>query len=173
MKSNSIILTVLVAIIAISTISCSKNKCKTITCANGGVCNSGICTCATGYEGANCETLSRDKFFGNWSVFEPAGISDAGQFDLSIVESGNQANTLSIINMHNLLPPVSAYVIGDNIFIPNQKVGIYTVFGAGVRSSSVTYGQYSSTIMSYEILEGTSIVACYGYNNTPYSQWGK
>jgi len=41
--------------------SCSNSGC-TLNCQNGGSCYNGACICPTGYEGVNCQTLSRDKF---------------------------------------------------------------------------------------------------------------
>ncbi len=48
--------------------SCTKDDCKDVVCQNGGTCVSGKCQCPTGYEGTNCETLSRAKFLTNGST---------------------------------------------------------------------------------------------------------
>jgi len=47
--------------------NCSSDPCKDITCLNNGVCVEGICDCADWYEGLNCETERRDKYFGDFS----------------------------------------------------------------------------------------------------------
>jgi hypothetical protein len=44
--------------------ACERNPCDNVTCFNGGSCGSGICNCPSGYEGAQCQTLSRDRFTG-------------------------------------------------------------------------------------------------------------
>ncbi len=64
--------------------SCNRDKCKTIVCANNGVCNGGSCVCPSGYEGTNCEKVSRNKFLGNWTVFEKGSITLAAQYPISI-----------------------------------------------------------------------------------------
>ena len=47
---------------AITYLACTKDKCNNVACQNGGACNNGSCICLTGYEGNNCEILSRNKF---------------------------------------------------------------------------------------------------------------
>jgi hypothetical protein len=48
--------------------SCNKDECKDVVCQNGGTCSGGTCTCATGYEGNNCETKSNAKFVKTWTA---------------------------------------------------------------------------------------------------------
>ncbi len=76
--------------------SCKKDKCKDVTCQNGGTCNEedGSCICATGYEGANCETAMADKFVGNWKYNETcAGITVT---DFTVVITKNGPNKIQI-----------------------------------------------------------------------------
>jgi hypothetical protein len=47
--------------------SCNPDACKDVVCQNGGTCTDGTCACPTGFEGSNCETLSRAKFLGTYS----------------------------------------------------------------------------------------------------------
>src|SRR5579871_4978211 len=74
---------------AVVYMSCNRDKCKTIVCAHGGVCNSGGCICPSGYEGSNCETVSRDKFLGNWSVFEKGSVTEQAQYPVNIAQGPN------------------------------------------------------------------------------------
>lgn len=64
----SVLLT-LGAFSAVTYTSCNKDECKDVVCNNGGTCNEtdGSCTCPTGYEGTNCDNLTRDKFVGTWT----------------------------------------------------------------------------------------------------------
>ena len=50
------------AFAAVTFTSCSTDECKDVVCNNGGTCITGTCSCASGYEGNNCETRSRDRF---------------------------------------------------------------------------------------------------------------
>lgn len=44
--------------------SCEENTCLKLKCLNGGSCTDGLCRCASGYEGAECETEAITKFRG-------------------------------------------------------------------------------------------------------------
>jgi hypothetical protein len=43
------------------------DPCQSLTCLNGGSCIDGSCLCADYFEGANCETEEREKYFGTYS----------------------------------------------------------------------------------------------------------
>lgn len=51
---------------AVTYTSCTRDSCKAIKCRNGGVCNDQFCMCPDGYEGTQCEILSRQKFIGRY-----------------------------------------------------------------------------------------------------------
>jgi hypothetical protein len=44
--------------------SCIKDSCESLKCRNEGTCADGFCRCPDGYEGAQCEIESREKFVG-------------------------------------------------------------------------------------------------------------
>ncbi len=46
--------------------SCEKDSCTTLKCKNGGTCADNFCRCPTGYEGAECEIKTAQKFIGKW-----------------------------------------------------------------------------------------------------------
>jgi len=48
-------------------VACEKNVCDGVYCQNGAACNSGVCNCPTGYEGAQCEIVSRDRYLGGYA----------------------------------------------------------------------------------------------------------
>ncbi len=146
--------------------SCNRDQCKTIVCANQGVCNSGVCTCPAGYEGSNCETVSRDKFIGNWSVFEKGSITQASQYPISI-SKGVLITDVVITNFYNyFIVPVNASVIHDTLFIPNQQYQGKVLFGVSYVYTSTTYGQYGAINMEYEIVDtATGNVNDFGYNS--------
>lgn len=171
--------TALSAFVAITYTSCNRDKCKTIVCAYGGVCNGGTCVCPTGYEGTNCETISRDKFMGNWSVFEKGSITQASQYGTSI-EPAKNINEVVIRNFYNYFrTPILAYISHDTITIPNQQYEGKVVFGVGyIHQNMTTYRQYGSLTLSYEIIDTATIkVNDFGYNTlidkSKPSEWNK
>lgn len=156
--------TTISAFCAVLSTSCNSDKCKTVVCANRGICNGGSCTCPSGYEGTNCETITRKKFTGNWSVFEKGSASLAKQYQLNIVD-GESVTYVNILNFNNLIrTPVRAYVDGDKLIIPNQQIQGKVVFGEGVIHSNVTYGQYGGITMKYMVQDSATLAKDdYGY----------
>jgi hypothetical protein len=88
---------------AITYTACNKDECKDVVCQNGGTCSEGNCTCATGYEGTNCETVSAKKFIGTgaWNVSEP---SCGGNYTTT-VSTGTKATSIIIANLGNFTTP--------------------------------------------------------------------
>src|SRR4051812_21836804 len=102
-RFKTILISALAAIITIFSIgffSCNTDKCKTVVCANGGVCNRGTCICPSGYQGSNCETVSREKFTGDWYVFEKGSTTNAAQYPITIKPSNNITDVV-ILNFFN------------------------------------------------------------------------
>jgi len=112
--------------------SCSRDKCSSVTCANGGVCNNGNCTCAVGYQGASCQTISRAAWLGNWAFFEKGSAVESQQYPMSIQAGNPNINNITFTNFLNYFSvPVSGYVVNNNLFIPSQQVQGSSVQGAG------------------------------------------
>jgi hypothetical protein len=148
-------------------VSCNRDKCKTIVCANDGVCNQGACICPSGYGGTNCETVLRNKFLGNWQVFEKGSVTNAAQYAISITEGPNITD-LRIQNFYNYFTVnVDAYVggvNGDTLYIPNQQLQGKVIFGVGNIYTTTTYGAFGSITMCYEVIDtATNIPNDFGY----------
>jgi hypothetical protein len=170
-------LVTLSAFISVTYFSCNRDKCKTIVCAHGGVCNVGVCICPSGYEGANCETVSRTKFLGNWTVFEKGSATPARQYALTIQPSTLTSDVV-ISNFYNYFQtPIKGYVNGDTLYIPNQQYEGKVLFGVGFIYSGVTYGQFGAISMRYEVIDtATQVVDDYGYygpDASDPSAWNK
>jgi hypothetical protein len=171
------------AFISVGYVACNRDKCKTLVCANGGICNLGTCICPSGYEGAQCETVSRNKFLGIWSVFEKGSISNAAQYTVTISAFDDPGNTdpsnVMIHPFYNYFKTnVKAYVVRDTMFIPNQEYEGKLLFGIGTIYSTSTYGQYAAMSVRYEIIDtATQVVNDFGYNSvvdgSDASQWNK
>jgi len=181
---KSVLFTTIVSIavmIAMTQTSCRFDKCKPINCAHNGVCNQGTCICPTGYEGPNCETITRNKFTGNWMVFEKGSASIAAQYPIIIDTAGREeAITYVVIkNLYNYFKkPVRAYVDGNRLIIPNQNLEGKVVFGEGILNYNVTYSQYSSVTMRYLVQDTFTLVKDdFGYeaaiNFSDPSVWNK
>ncbi len=46
--------------------SCTTDPCNSLNCQNGASCSDGHCVCPAGYEGAECDLLTVDKFTGKY-----------------------------------------------------------------------------------------------------------
>ncbi|PQJ09184.1 hypothetical protein CJD36_020575 [Flavipsychrobacter stenotrophus] len=172
-------ITTLSAMSAVLYTSCNRDRCKTIICANRGICNKGVCTCPSGYEGTNCETITRQKFTGNWSVFEKGSSSLAKQYQVNVV-AGEGINYVNINNFYNFFhSPIKAYVVGgDRIIIPNQQMEGKVIWGEGNIYSNVTYGQYGGITMRYIVQDTLTLVKDdFGYESaldfSDASAWNK
>lgn len=170
-------MSVVSVVAAITYSSCNRDQCKSIVCANKGVCSGGKCTCPSGYEGSNCETVSRTKFLGNWHVFEKGSVTNAAQYPISI-EPTTQVTDVVIRNFYNYFrTPILGKVYGDTLYIPNQQYEGKVVFGIGYIYSNVTYGQYGSIVMRYEVIDtATQLVNDFGYyaaDGSDPSMWNK
>jgi len=51
--------------------SCAKDQCGAIQCINHGTCNNGQCRCLPGTGGANCQTIYRDAYRGDYRGVPP------------------------------------------------------------------------------------------------------
>jgi len=171
-------LATIAAFFAVVYTSCNTDKCKSIVCANNGVCNGGSCVCPSGYEGTNCEKISRNKFLGNWTVFEKGSITLAAQYPISI-EATTAVYDVTIKNFYNYFKtPIKATVVGDSLFIPNQQYEGKVLHGIGYIYSSVTYGQFGAIEMRYQIVDTATLkVNDFGFSEAKTfsdpSRWNK
>lgn len=171
--------TVIAVFAAIVYSSCNRDKCKSVVCAYGGVCNGGACICPSGYEGSNCETVSRDKFLGNWYVYEKGSITESGHYAISIVPGDNDITQVYIRNFYNYFrTPIKAYVVHDTLTIPNQQYEGKVVFGVGNIYTNTTFGQYGALTMRYEVIDtaAPNKVNDFGYytlDGSDPSEWNK
>lgn len=166
---RSVIFTVfsLAGVFAIVHTSCKEDKCKAIVCAYGGNCTDGTCTCLPGYEGPNCETITRNKFVGGYQVHETGTITLERQYPIAI-EQDAEVNYVNIKNLYNFFgnPSVRALVRGDSIFIPNQQILGKIIFGRGSITPAPTgFGTSSIITMRYEVVDSVNnnIVDDFGY----------
>lgn len=164
---------------AVTLYSCKEDKCKTVVCAYNGVCqDDGSCSCQIGYEGERCETVTRDKFKGVWSVVESGSASNPAYYPVS-VENGDQINEVLIRNFYNKNnSEILATVKGDTITIPLQQFNVgeqvLTVQGKGYAVPEAFYGLHGKLVVSYVVTyeDGTKDIFGLNGSNNP-SIWTK
>jgi hypothetical protein len=139
---------------AITYTACKEDKCKAIVCANGSVCKDGACICPSGYEGAQCETVNRERFLGNWSVVEDGTISASVNYNVT-VKAGSAITEITIQNFRNYYTnDVIARVKGDTLYIDPQVVpagggATSTITGKGYLTRDIYYGEHAALILRY------------------------
>ena len=163
----------LTAFSAVTFSSCKEDKCKAIVCAYGGVCSDGICLCPSGYEGNQCETITRTRYLGVWHVTEDGTYSNATQYTVS-VQPGANISELRIKNFRNsFTDEVQAFVKGDTLTIPNQTINNRTVKGFGYIVDDKYYGANGKIVLRYVVKDENGITDDYGVDGGDVSLWNK
>ncbi|MBS1773473.1 MAG: calcium-binding EGF-like domain-containing protein [Bacteroidetes bacterium] len=146
-------MSVIAAFSAVTYTSCNNDKCKAIVCAHDGVCKDGDCICKPGYEGTQCEVITRDKYKGVWNVFEKGTYTDATQYVISI-DYTNDMTRMTINGFYNNLnTPVTMNINGDNITIPQQTVEHYVIQGTGSLTYTDHYAKHGTLTVKYTIMD--------------------
>ena len=178
-KLRSILLTASIVTAGFGAIlysSCAEDKCKAIVCANGSVCNEGGCICPSGYEGAQCETVNRDRFLDNnrpWQVSEDGSLSAPAVYPI-VIANGDGITQIVIKNFNNTFPlDVKARVKGDTMYIDPQTLSGNTVQGIGYITDDKFYGRNGRLVVRYEIRTSNGILNDYGFEpgSTNTSIW--
>lgn len=166
------LLTSFTAFSAVLYVSCGKtpsgndNACQAIACAHGGNCTNGKCICPSGYEGNNCEITTRVRYLGGWKVDEKGTTTPQRAYQVAIETSNIDASHVTLKNFYNYFKsPISAYVIKDTIFIPNQQLEGKVVFGKGyIHTTAGGTKDYDAITLSYEVIDSaTQLVDDFGY----------
>ncbi|GBL35273.1 hypothetical protein EMGBS15_08680 [Filimonas sp.] len=178
-----IIITALATLLVFTAVlfnGCKHDKCEQVSCAFGGVCKEGNCLCQTGYEGEHCETITRDKFKGQWNVNEDGTLSSPAQFTASI-ENGPMINQVVIKNFQNfyMSENVLAVAYKDTLTIPLQVMsdgskieGWATITDTNPLNQH--YYQHAVMTMYYKVTSSDGLqVNQYGYGGSGPSLWAK
>jgi hypothetical protein len=133
MKVNNRLKTILLAITCSLLFACgNKDACENVVCPAAKVCSNGNCDCSTGFEGANCDSLSAIKFVGNYQInencFNPAGPGFQYQSNISF---GFNEFEVIINNILGSGLSIEAVVDKNFISIREQTVGNITIVGEG------------------------------------------
>jgi hypothetical protein len=178
-----ILITTLATLLVFTTVlfnACKPEKCAQISCAFGGTCKDGNCVCQVGYEGEHCETITRDKFKGQWNVNEDGTLSSPAQFTASI-EDGAMINQVVIKNFQNVFGGENVIGIAykDTLTIPLQTMadgskikGYATIVDTNPLNQH--YYQHAVMTMYFEVTNPAgTIVNLYGSGGAGPSLWAK
>lgn len=159
---------------AVTTTSCEPDKCKAIVCAYGGVCKEGTCICPTGYEGYQCETITRERYKGVWTVFEKGTRTLPAQYDV-VIEYGPTMIDLNIRNFYNKFKEetLSVTIKGDTLYIPQQTIQDHVIQGGGYITKSNYYGENGLMKIAYTVREPDGAVNDFGVNAGVVSEWNR
>ncbi|MBS1773217.1 MAG: calcium-binding EGF-like domain-containing protein [Bacteroidetes bacterium] len=80
---------------AVTYMACNKDACKNVVCNNGGTCVNGTCSCPTGFYGATCDSLVRNKFLGSWSG---ADVCGSGTYNIALTIGSSSGAINALVN---------------------------------------------------------------------------
>jgi len=124
---------------------CANN----IICLNGGIqrlynkYGECICDCDLGYEGENCELISRAKFLGLYSVISSCQF-ETDTFYISITANANEISGVFFNNFFNDTTTVRGIVEERYVYIPTQVISGYSLYGQGGINDSILILNYTS-----------------------------
>lgn len=131
--------------------ACNKDECKDVVCQNGGTCVTGTCNCPTGYEGTNCETLSRAKFIGTYTGNETCTIG-SDNYTVTIAAQSDDLR-MTLTNIYNDNFSAVCTVTGKSTFTFNTTQGGATYTGTGTLNGN-------TLTVNYTISDGTISNSC-------------
>jgi len=99
--------------------ACEKDSCTDLTCKNGGSCADGFCRCPTGFEGAQCESRTVDRFIGTYYGNSRCN-SLPSLVDTVVVFLKSMPNTVGLVKKSNITDTIYGTASGNNIEIPDQ-----------------------------------------------------
>jgi hypothetical protein len=157
--------------------SCKPKPCHSIVCAYDGVCKDGECICATGYEGNQCEAITRDKFTGVWNVYEDGTLTNAvNGYPIEIADAFS-IQDVAITNLYNYFPAglkIKAHVSGDTLYIDRQPIFAHYVEGFGYINPNTNSEEQAQMIVRYYVQDSTThSINDYGWDQGEPSIWYK
>jgi hypothetical protein len=166
---KSILLTALIGAATLMTTltSCNPDPCKDVVCGKG-TCDaiSGLCVCPSGFEGKNCEILSRNKFVGTYNCTDNC-TTGSGTY-LNTITASSDSIKINFSNMSGLSQALgvatSCYATcnGNNFTIPSQAVVGTTA--TSIQGSGSISGNIITTTYTVNVV-GAPADACSGIWN--------
>lgn len=123
--------------------SCSKDPCVDTTCYNDGVCDDGTCMCADWYEGTDCSTEEREKYYGTYLGTSQLFDSDNNLISTNVASLTTTAgNAVNVLTGDGQLPLVLSASGTGSFDVPVTQIydadlgGNIYIQGSGTLSSS-------------------------------------
>lgn len=168
MKKNfNLFVAALMVCVTLFVMSCgTTDKCETVNCNGNGVCVDGTCNCDAGYEGINCTTKSRDKYFGSWIVKSasciiydkdqkliPSDQSNCPTGDTMVILSLAADKEFKIVNLAAFDPPTEskATVKTNNTFTTDEITVVGGDYSNKIMINSAKYYNNDSLVVAYTI----------------------
>jgi hypothetical protein len=136
---------------AITYTSCTKDECKDVVCQNGGTCADGKCTCTYAFEGTNCETQVRAKYY---NTYRGNGVDSDGDtytnWGLKFYQSSDDAKVLGMDLLTSTNASVAALKVtlqSATTFAVNEQTIAGTTYSG---SGSITATSASLTLTAKE-----------------------
>lgn len=104
--------------------ACAKDPCTELKCKNGSACTEGFCRCQTGFEGAECEFKTVNRFLGTYIGFNHCDQSTPLLDTLEVYQVA-EPNVLEFY-LHNNNPgdKFQGPAIGYDVNVPDLVNGI-------------------------------------------------
>jgi hypothetical protein len=144
--------------------ACNQDTCKTLICKNNGVCRDGRCKCASGFEGANCETKMYEKFIGTYDgKYRCNGTTE--ETITTIVTPGDKPDNFTIHDIFAIDLDTKAIIDqehSERFYLVSQTVGDYKYEGQGD-----IVGRYMTIFIQETYIPDGTIHSCV-YNAIKY-----
>lgn len=124
--------------------SCAKDPCRDVVCLNDGTCLDGTCLCQDWYEGANCGTEERAKYYGNYTG--TFNVTYDGQTVVSDVLSMNISDGASINRLQLSGFNTEAKLITSGL--SNFDMIPFTIVSGGETQLYTGYGSFNGNQMN-------------------------
>lgn len=159
MPTRNIVLTFLLTIALFSAITytaCKKDPCENVVCMNLGACDGGKCVCPTGFEGARCEVLSRDKLIKTFNGRDTCN-SDTASYDVYPIYFRAMLSDPRELTMKNILNDMD-----DSAVCTMQGVDSFTFQGSNNSLTYIGTGRISndSLWLNYRVERDTTSYTC-------------
>lgn len=113
--------------------ACDRDRCANVICDGPeSYCLDGQCICPPGYEGPDCDILSKDKYVGNYRVTESCNPGVERGWTFTTILSGNGVDKIEFTNVLNTGLSAEAVIVTNSaIRFDTQNLGSIQFAGVG------------------------------------------